>query len=78
MKRAACAAVVVAVFLAHSTWVIYSQTAKPPGPLTTTRVAGDLHMISGEGGNVALYVTGEGVVLVDDMFDRNHADILRR
>ncbi|MBI3987276.1 MAG: MBL fold metallo-hydrolase, partial [Lentisphaerae bacterium] len=29
-----------------------------------------------EGGNVAVYVTGEGVILVDDMFDRNHADIL--
>ena len=25
---------------------------------------------------MALYVTSEGVVLVDDMFDRNHADIL--
>jgi glyoxylase-like metal-dependent hydrolase (beta-lactamase superfamily II) len=33
-------------------------------------------MISGEGGNVAVIVTGEGVLLVDDMFDRNHADIL--
>ncbi len=33
-------------------------------------------MISGEGGNVAVTVTDEGVVLVDDMFDRNHADIL--
>jgi cyclase len=33
-------------------------------------------MVSGEGGNVALYTTSEGVVLVDDMFDRNHADIL--
>jgi glyoxylase-like metal-dependent hydrolase (beta-lactamase superfamily II) len=33
-------------------------------------------MISGEGGNVAIYPTSEGVILVDDMFDRNHADIL--
>jgi glyoxylase-like metal-dependent hydrolase (beta-lactamase superfamily II) len=33
-------------------------------------------MISGEGGNVAVYVTADGVVLVDDMFDRNHAGIL--
>jgi glyoxylase-like metal-dependent hydrolase (beta-lactamase superfamily II) len=33
-------------------------------------------MLSGDGGNVALYVTGEGVILVDDMFHRNHADIL--
>ena len=62
----------------QSAWVLYSQTAKPPGPLTTARVTGDLHMVSGEGGNVALYVTGEGVVLVDDMFDRNHDDILKQ
>jgi glyoxylase-like metal-dependent hydrolase (beta-lactamase superfamily II) len=33
-------------------------------------------MISGEGGNVAVAVSDEGVILVDDMFDRNHADIL--
>jgi glyoxylase-like metal-dependent hydrolase (beta-lactamase superfamily II) len=56
--------------------VASTQTAKPPGPLRIEKVKGDLYMISGEGGNVAVYVTGEGVVLVDDMFDRNHADIL--
>jgi glyoxylase-like metal-dependent hydrolase (beta-lactamase superfamily II) len=56
--------------------VVYSQTAKPPGALKIERVKGDLHLISGEGGNVAAYVTSEGVVLVDDMFDRNHAGIL--
>ena len=61
----------------QSAWVLYSQTAKPPGPLTTARVTGDLHMVSGEGGNVALR-DREGVVLVDDMFDRNHDDILKQ
>jgi len=66
------------LFIAQTTWVVYSQTAKPkpPGPLKIERVKGDLHLISGEGGNVAAYATSEGVVLVDDMFDRNHADIL--
>jgi glyoxylase-like metal-dependent hydrolase (beta-lactamase superfamily II) len=58
------------------TWAAYTQNAKPPGPLRIANVKGDLYMISGEGGNVAAYVTREGVVLVDDMFDRNHADIL--
>lgn len=53
-----------------------AQTLKPPGPLTIERVADDLYMVSGEGGNVAVLVTDEGVILVDDMFDRNHADIL--
>ena len=55
---------------------MHTQNAKPPGTLRIEKVKGDLYMISGEGGNVAAYVTGEGVVLVDDMFDRNHADIL--
>ena len=60
-------------FAAQGSWVVYTQS-KPPGPLTSQRIQGDLHMISGEGGNVAVYATSEGVVLVDDMFDRNHAD----
>jgi glyoxylase-like metal-dependent hydrolase (beta-lactamase superfamily II) len=41
-------------------------------------VKDSLYLISGEGGNVAAYVTSEGVILVDDMFDRNHADILAK
>jgi hypothetical protein len=36
----------------------------------------DLHLVTGEGGNVALYVTGAGVVLVDGMFYRNHEDLV--
>ena len=78
VKRIGLSVVVVLAFALQTAWVLYSQTAKPPGRLTTARVTGDLHMISGEGGNVALYVTDEGVVLVDDMFDRNHDDILRQ
>ena len=55
---------------------IHAQNAKLPGPLRIAQVKPGLHMISGEGGNVAVLATDEGVVLVDDMFDRNHADIL--
>jgi glyoxylase-like metal-dependent hydrolase (beta-lactamase superfamily II) len=56
--------------------VAAAQAPKPARPLRIEHVRGDLHVISGEGGNVAVYVTGEGVVLVDDMFHRNHEDIL--
>ena len=73
-RRRLLAVSLAALFAAQSSWV-YTQN-KPPGPLKAQRVQGDLHMISGEGGNVAVYATSEGVVLVDDMFDRNHADIL--
>jgi glyoxylase-like metal-dependent hydrolase (beta-lactamase superfamily II) len=76
MKRAAFVSLFAAVFALQGAWTVLTQTAKPPGQLRTERVRGDLYMVSGEGGNVALYVTAEGVVLVDDMFDRNHADIL--
>jgi len=76
MKRSALACVFVGAIALQAGWVVYTQTAKPPGPLRIEQVKGDLYMISGEGGNVAVYVTSEGVVLVDDMFDRNHADIL--
>jgi cyclase len=75
MTRTQLVLAVTALFVAQTAWVL-TQTAKPPGPLKTERVKGDLYMISGEGGNVALYTTSEGVVLVDNMFDRNHADIL--
>jgi glyoxylase-like metal-dependent hydrolase (beta-lactamase superfamily II) len=76
MKRVAVLGACAVAFIVQASWSVYTQTAKPPGPLRTERVKGDLYMVSGEGGNVALYTTSEGVVLVDDMFDRNHADIL--
>jgi cyclase len=76
MKRVVVLGFCAALFIVQASWSVYTQTAKPPGPLKTERVKGDLYMVSGEGGNVALYATSEGVVLVDDMFDRNHADIL--
>jgi cyclase len=77
MTRKQLVLAVAALLMAQTAWVL-SQTARPPGPLKIERVRGDLHMISGEGGNVAVYTTAEGVVLVDDMFDRNHDDILKQ
>jgi glyoxylase-like metal-dependent hydrolase (beta-lactamase superfamily II) len=76
MKRTVFAVVIVTVFLLQSAWVAHTQNARLPGKLTIEKVKGDLYMISGEGGNVAVDVTNDGVLLVDDMFDRNHADIL--
>jgi glyoxylase-like metal-dependent hydrolase (beta-lactamase superfamily II) len=75
-NRIILASIFAVVFLLQSAWTVYTQNAKPPGPLRIQKVKEDLYMISGEGGNVAVYVTIEGVLLVDDMFDRNHADIL--
>jgi peptidoglycan-N-acetylglucosamine deacetylase len=78
VKRLSLVVGIAGAFVLQSAWVLYSQnvTQKPAGQLTTARITGNLHMISGEGGNVALYATEEGVVLVDDMFYRNHEGIL--
>ena len=76
MRRTTLLLASIAVFALQTAWVVYTQTAKPPGPLRIEKIKDRLFMISGEGGNVAVDVTSEGVVLVDDMFDRNHADIL--
>jgi len=76
MKRKSLVSVFVTVLAFLWAWTAYTQNAKPAGTLRIAKVKGDLYEITGEGGNVAVYVTTEGVVLVDDMFDRNHADIL--
>jgi cyclase len=66
----------LAIFVLQAAPTLNAQTLRTPRPLTIEQVVDDLYMIAGEGGNVAVLVTGEGVILVDDMFDRNHADIL--
>jgi len=76
MNRTILTAIVAVLFLFEGAWVVHTQNAKPPAALKIEKVKGDVYMISGEGGNVAVDVTSDGVLLVDDMFDRNHDDIL--
>lgn len=60
-----------------SLWLAVSQ--QPPAqPLTIEKLADDLHIIVGSGGNVAVLTTEDGVILVDDKFDRNVPEILER
>jgi len=47
-------------------WAAYTQNQGRPQPMTVTKIKGDLYEIEGNGGNVALYVTSEGAILVDD------------
>ncbi len=46
--------------------------------LTLEQVKGGLHVIIGDGGNVTVLPTSEGVVLVDDKFDRDIPEILAK
>jgi len=57
-------------------WMVWSQAQRPP--LTIEKVTDNLYVIIGNGGNVAAMPTSEGVILVDDKFDRDHAAILAK
>jgi hypothetical protein len=61
-------------------WIAYTQNQgkQPPAPtpLNTIKVADDLYMLEGSGGNVAIYVTDEGVILVDDKFTQDFDNIV--
>jgi glyoxylase-like metal-dependent hydrolase (beta-lactamase superfamily II) len=57
-------------------WMGYTQNPAQPPKLTLNKVAGDLYEIEGDGGNVAVYLTDEGVILVDDKFDQDHDAIV--
>ena len=57
-------------------WAAYTQAPVAPRPTTSQKVKDNLYMISGEGGNVAALITEEGIVLVDDMYDRNYAAVM--
>jgi cyclase len=64
------------VFLLGS-WVAYTQNP-PAGQLTISKVKDDLYEIVGNGGNVAAYVTGEGVILVDDKYEPDYEQIVAK
>src|SRR5579871_5326725 len=56
-------------------WIAYTQ-AQAPAKLAINKVKDDLYEIEGDGGNVAVYITDEGVILIDDKFDRDHQSIV--
>ena len=67
-----------AVFLLGG-WIAYTQNrgGQPP-QLTVNKIKDDLYEIEGDGGNVAVYVTSEGLILVDDKYERDHDVIMEK
>jgi len=66
----------LAALVSGGLWLAMTQQGAQP--LTVEKLADDLHIIVGSGGNVAVLTTDEGTVLVDDKFDRNVPEILER
>jgi cyclase len=60
-------------------WVAYTQNqGKQPPQLTLNKVKDDLFEIEGDGGNVAVYVTNEGVIMVDDKYEQDYDQIMSK
>jgi cyclase len=76
MSRTLLARLSAAVVLSTGCWIAYTQTQAQPPKLTLSKVKDDLYMIEGDGGNVAAYVTSEGVILVDDKYEQDHEGIV--
>jgi cyclase len=71
MNRTFVARLFAGALLLLGCWIAYTQTQGTPPQLTLNKVKEDLYEIEGDGGNVAVYVTGEGVILVDDKFEQD-------
>jgi cyclase len=64
--------------LSMGVWVASTQTPQAPPQLQLEKIKDDLYAIIGDGGNVAVYVTNEGAVVIDDKFERDYADIMAK
>jgi cyclase len=76
MNRTLLIRVPTTVLFLLISWIAYTQSNPPE--LSIEKVKPDLYAIIGDGGNVAVYVTGEGVILVDDKFERDFEPILAK
>jgi len=54
-----------------------AAVATPP-PTVVDKITDDLYVIRGEGGNTSVFLTDEGIILVDTKFERDHDDLVRR
>jgi cyclase len=77
MKRAAWIRLGALALAVGGVWIALTQQ-QPPADLTVEKIADDLHVLIGSGGNVAVYTTDEGVILVDDKFEQNYPQILAK
>ncbi len=56
-------------------WIAHTQNPQTPPQLKLNKIADDLYEIEGDGGNVAVYLTDEGVIVIDDKYERDYGDI---
>ena len=76
MRKAARSVVIATAFVAAL--VVIAVSGQQPESLSIRPVKDGLFLINGTGGNVGVRVTTEGVILIDDKFPRNFAEIQDR
>jgi len=74
MSRRISARVLAAASFLFLGWFAWTQTQPPQ--LTMSKIKDGLFEIEGDGGNVAVLVTSDGVLLVDDKFEQDHDSIV--
>jgi glyoxylase-like metal-dependent hydrolase (beta-lactamase superfamily II) len=79
MSRTLVVRTCAAFLFLFAAWIAYTQNQnKQPPQLTLNKVKEDLYEIEGDGGNVAVYITDEGVILIDDKYDQDHDQIVAK
>ena len=78
MTRQLAARLIAGSIFLLCAWIAYTQNPATPPQLTINKVKDDLYEIEGDGGNVAIYVTNEGAILVDDKFEYDFNDIMAK
>src|SRR5215472_1651421 len=77
MNRTLIARLSTGILFAVGAWMAYTQ-GNQPAKLNLNKVKDDLYEIEGDGGNVAVYITDEGVILIDDKYDQDHDQIVAK
>ncbi len=70
MKRIAQTACITLIFLASAL-----QAQQPQAAFTLTPVAGQIHMLQGDGGNIGVLAAPEGTMLIDSMYQKSAPSI---
>jgi cyclase len=78
MSRTLLVRLAVGMAASLGLWIAYTQNPQTPPQLKLNKISDSLYEIEGDGGNVAVYLTDEGVIVVDDKFERDYSDIVAK
>jgi glyoxylase-like metal-dependent hydrolase (beta-lactamase superfamily II) len=78
MRRALLTRFLAGIAVLAGAWAAFTQQNKQaPQPMKVNKITDDLYELEQSGnGNVAIYLTNDGVILVDDKFEQNYDEIM--